>query len=127
MDIDFFVQKVKSLCKQKGITPTSACEESGAGRNFMDNIKKGSIPSVAKVQMLAEYLGVTTSELLGEEKEPAPTSTSDDGFDKSRVMAAFLGGDQSLTQEEQDALWEDVYEYARFKAEQWAKRKREEK
>ena len=70
MDIDFFVQKVKSLCKQKGITPTSACEESGAGRNFMDNIKKGSIPSVAKVQMLAEYLGVTTSELLGEK---APT------------------------------------------------------
>ena len=70
MNVDFFVQKVKSLCKQKGITPTSACEESGAGRNFMDNIKKGSIPSVAKVQMLAEYLGVTTSELLGEK---APT------------------------------------------------------
>ena len=40
---------------------------SGAGRNFMDNIKKGSIPSVEKVQLLAQYLGVTVSELLGED------------------------------------------------------------
>lgn len=66
MDTDIFVQNVKSICKSKGTTPTAACESSGAGRNFMDNIKKGSIPSVAKVQMLADYLGVTTSELLGE-------------------------------------------------------------
>ena len=28
---------------------------------------RGSIPSVEKVQLLAQYLGVTTSELLGEE------------------------------------------------------------
>ena len=70
MNVDIFVQNVKSLCKLKGTTPTSACEASGAGRNFMDNIKKGSIPSVAKVQMLAEYLGVTVSELLGEKISP---------------------------------------------------------
>ena len=71
MNVDIFVQNVKDLCKLKGTTPTSACEESGAGRNFMDNIKKGSIPSVAKVQMLAEYLGVTVSDLLGEKTPPA--------------------------------------------------------
>ena len=70
MNVDIFVQNVKSLCKLKGTTPTSACEASGAGRNFMDNIKKGSIPSVAKVQMLAEYLGVTVSDLLGEKISP---------------------------------------------------------
>lgn len=72
MNVEVFVQNVKLLCKLKGTTPTNACEESGAGRNFMDNIKKGSIPSVAKVQMLSDYLGVTTSELLGE----APGSSS---------------------------------------------------
>lgn len=38
----------------------------------MDNIKKGSIPSVAKVQMLADYLGVTTSKLLGETDSGSP-------------------------------------------------------
>lgn len=76
MNVDVFVQNVKSLCKAQGTTPSAASEASGAGRNFMDNIKKGSIPSVAKVQMLAEYLGVTVSDLLGEKKSP-PYKTMD--------------------------------------------------
>ena len=77
MNVDVFVQNFKSLCKAQGTTPSAASEASGAGRNFMDNIKKGSIPSVAKVQMLAEYLGVTVSDLLGEKKEP---TVQDDGL-----------------------------------------------
>ncbi len=67
MNVEKFVQNIKTLCKLKGVTPSSACMASGAGRNFMDNIKKGSIPSVEKVQLLARYLGVTVSELLGED------------------------------------------------------------
>ena len=75
MNVEIFVQNIKNICKSRGTNPTSAGEASGAGRNFMDNIKKGSIPSVAKVQMLADYLGVTTSELLGE-----PSGTSSTGI-----------------------------------------------
>ena len=67
MNVEKFVQNIKTLCKLKGVTPSSSCMDSGAGRNFMDNIKKGSIPSVEKVQLLARYLGVTVSELLGED------------------------------------------------------------
>ena len=74
MDLEVFVQNIKLLCSHRGITPTAACEASGAGRNFMDNLKKGSIPSVSKVQLLADFLGVTTSELLGETKNPATIS-----------------------------------------------------
>ena len=70
MSVDILVQNIKSFCASKGTTPTAAGEASGAGRNFMDNLKKGSIPSVVKVQLLADYLGVTTSELLGEKIEP---------------------------------------------------------
>ena len=70
MSVDILVQNIKSFCASKGTTPTAACEASGAGRNFMDNLKTGSIPSVVKVQLLADYLGVTTSELLGEKIEP---------------------------------------------------------
>ena len=32
----------------------------------MDNVKLGRVPSIEKVQLLAQYLGVTVSELLGE-------------------------------------------------------------
>ena len=197
MDVEFFVQNVKDICILKGTTPSAACEASGAGRNFMDNIKKGSIPSVAKVQQLADYLGVTTSELLGEampvhasdtvdrifdlldkmpieqqefaklvgvsddtasdwrrrrsasytkrlakisevlgtsveylltgeKKEPAPAPKNGDELDRDTIMAAFMGGDMDMSPEERDALWDDVYEYARFKAEQWRKKKDQE-
>jgi len=73
MDKALFVQNVKQACKAKGIKPTAACLNSGVGRSFINNIEaRGQVPSVEKVQMLASYLGVTTSELLGEEKGPAP-------------------------------------------------------
>lgn len=100
MNVDIFVQNIKSICKHKGTTPTAACESSGAGRNFMDNVKKGSIPSVAKVQMLANYLGVTTSELLGEKKEP--TATDDDGLSKGEQM--LIDQFRKLTLEQQDLV-----------------------
>lgn len=66
MRLEKFVQNVRTQCKRKGISPTVACEESGAGRNFLQHLKNGSAPSVEKVWQLAQYLGVTVSELLGE-------------------------------------------------------------
>lgn len=66
MDKEFFVQNVKYLCLKRGIKPTNACKESGVGGSFISDINRGRVPSVASVQMLAQYLGVTTSELLGE-------------------------------------------------------------
>ncbi len=67
MDKDDFVQKVKLLCIMKGIKPTNACKECGVGGSFLSDISRGQIPSVNRVQALAKYLGVTTSELLGED------------------------------------------------------------
>lgn len=71
MDALEFVQNIKKYCALKGVRPTVACRESGVGTSFINNIeKRGSMPSVEKVQLLADYLGVTTSELLGEKIEP---------------------------------------------------------
>ena len=68
MDLEILVQNIKRLCALKGVKPTVACRESGVGTSFINNIEvRGSVPSVEKMQMLAQYLGVTTSELLGEE------------------------------------------------------------
>ena len=99
MNVDVFVQNVKSLCKAQGTTPSAASEASGAGRNFMDNRKKGCIPSVAKVQMLAEYLGGTVSDLLGEKKEP---TVQDDGLSEGEraLMTLF----RQLTPDQQEMV-----------------------
>ena len=68
MDLEILVQNIKRLCALKGVKPTIACAESGAGKNIINQIEtRGSIPSVEKIQLLAQYLGVTTSELLGAE------------------------------------------------------------
>lgn len=65
---ELFVQNIKNICLAKGIKPTVACRESGAGTNLINQLEnRGSIPSVEKVQLLAQYLGVTVSELLGED------------------------------------------------------------
>lgn len=70
MNREKFVQNIKLYCKLKGIKPTPACRDAGVGSSFINSIERGQTPSVGAVQRLAEYLGVTTSELLGE-KIPA--------------------------------------------------------
>lgn len=67
----------------KNIKPTNACKESGVGSSFLSDIQRGQTPSVAKVQLLAQYLGVTTSDLLGEQKESSPPSEED------RLLAGY--------------------------------------
>lgn len=81
MDKENFVQNVKYYCALKGVKPTAACRESGVGTSFITDINRGQTPSVAKVQMLAQYLGCTVSDLLGE-TESAAALPGDGNWDK---------------------------------------------
>lgn len=99
MDAQVFVQNIKHYCKLKGIKPTVACRESGVGSSFINNLERGQTPSVAKVQMLADYLGVTTSELLGETKKP---TVQDDGL--TEAEQALMDLFRQLTPDQQDMV-----------------------
>lgn len=78
MQIDIFVQNVKKYCELKGVKPTTACAESGAGKSLLSEVSsRGRIPSIERVQLLAQYLGVTTSDLLGEAQKSSPPSEED--------------------------------------------------
>lgn len=66
MDKELFIANVQYFCQKKGEKPTPACVNAGVGKDFYTNLKKGQTPLVSKVSDLAAYLGVTTSELLGE-------------------------------------------------------------
>lgn len=103
MDKDIFVQNIKYYCKIKGIKPTVACRESGVSTSFINNIEaKGQVPSVEKVQMLASYLGVTTSELLGEEK----STPEDEGGLDDPLRSTLLHNFDQLNQEGRERLVE---------------------
>lgn len=96
MDAMLFVQNIKKYCEQMGVKPTVACRESGVGTSFINNIeKRGQVPSVEKVQLLAEYLGVTTSELLGEADRNGPGDKKEpvtgNGDGQAEKLAQALG------------------------------------
>lgn len=99
MDKDIFVQNIKKYCAIKGVKPTVACKESGVGGSFINDIERGRRPLVTKVQILAEYLGVTTSELLGEKKEPTAIG---DGLSEGEqdLLSLF----RQLTPEQQEMV-----------------------
>lgn len=95
MDKEIFVQNVKSFCAIRGVKPSVACRESGVGIKFFQNIERGSIPSVEKVQLLAAYLGVSTSDLLGEK-----TSFLHEGPDQPFLVMRF----NALSKDDQEEI-----------------------
>lgn len=107
----------------------TACRESGAGEQLMANIKKGSSPSIDRVEKLASYFGVTVSQLIGEDPEP---NDNLDGQEERAVpmegtlKAAFFEGGEDLTQEEMDELWEDAKDYIQYKLDQRRRRKNDQ-
>lgn len=92
MDKDIFVQNVKFWCEKRNVAPTVACKESGAGRDLLVNLQRGSSPSVTKVQLLAQYLGCTTSDLLGEEVGTQNSPPSEDGELHAMINALSPAG-----------------------------------
>ena len=83
MDVENFVKNLKAILKERGISPSRAGRESGAGIDFirMMEVRK-SAPSYLRVQQMAQYLGMTTSELLGEE---TPASGAAGGLDPEQA------------------------------------------
>lgn len=89
MQTDEFVRNVERYCAFKGVKPTVACAESGAGKNLMSQLRhQGTVPSVERIQLLAQYLGCTVSDLLGERANgnSSPPSEEDELLEKIRTL-----------------------------------------
>ncbi len=72
MNKELFLENVKKYCAINDVKPTVACVKSGAGRNLLTQLaNNGTIPSIERVQLLAQYLGCTVSDLLGEDNTQA--------------------------------------------------------
>ena len=71
MDKNLLISNIRKYCEAKGMKPTPACDAAGVGHSFLTDIKRDKMPSVEKVATLAAYLGVSTSDLVGDAKTPA--------------------------------------------------------
>ena len=62
---------IKLLCKSKKITIKSLLESCKINRNFMYDLeKKAQVPSVEKLETIADYLGCSVDYLLGRTDNP---------------------------------------------------------
>lgn len=70
MDFSVIVERVERLCLEKGMDKR-IYTKSGAGKDFISNIKKGSAPSVEKVFAVANHIDCSVDYLLGRTNNPA--------------------------------------------------------
>lgn len=69
MDFTSIITRATQLCETQGIDKR-IYTKSGAGKDFVSNIKKGSTPSIEKVLALADYLDCSVDYLLGRTNNP---------------------------------------------------------
>ena len=118
-------ERIFQLLDKSGMEQKKFAELIGSTDKIVSKWRTSGLKSYRKyLPQIAEVLNTTVDYLLsGDEKKPAPAPKNGDELDRDTIMAAFMGGDMDMSPEERDALWDDVYEYARFKAEQWRKNK----
>ena len=71
MDRETLIFNITKFAAAKDESPSGACLASGLSKNFVSEIKRGRMPSVASIFALAAHLNVSVSDLVGDAKTPA--------------------------------------------------------
>lgn len=100
----FYLNFVR-LCNGIAKSPSAVAEEMGFQRSVVTRWSKGSVPRKATIEKIADYFGVSSVELTGEEQKEKPAPGG------SELDAAFSAVLDQLTAEE----LAEVLEYAKFK------------
>lgn len=96
------VERIKELCKEKGITIAELERNCGIGNGIIARWKK-SKPSFERVAKVADFLGVSPEYLLTGKKEN-PASVNGDGISEYDVR--LLEWFHSLPEEKRRAILE---------------------
>lgn len=84
------VDRIKKLCKEKGVTFAEFERESGVGVRTASRWDTNA-PSITKVMMAAHYFDLTVSELIGETKNPALTDEDGKIAEITRLVPGLFG------------------------------------
>lgn len=66
--ISVFFDRLKLLCEEKSVSVYKACTDIGLNRSAVNKWKAGGSPRGSVVAKFADYFGVSTDYLLGNEK-----------------------------------------------------------
>lgn len=73
------------LCKEKRVTPSAVCHALGLSSTMPSKWRAGSQPRAVTLEMIAEYFGVTTEELLHGKEEKQDYGQTLTVMDRHRV------------------------------------------
>lgn len=79
--------RIEIICNQKGVKPTTAAKESGAGQSAVANLKRGSMLAADSLAKIADYLECSVDFLLGRTDKPKPEAD----VIKDNHGSAFIG------------------------------------
>lgn len=115
-----FEKRLRALREEQGFQSQQALADAlGVAQSTVANWECGRRePNYETTRKLADFFQVTVDYLMGRSDDPHGGVVSD-----GALKAALWGGDTDLSESELEELWEDVREYARYKAQQYRRRK----
>ena len=114
-------KRVKYLREAAGLTQLEFAKTMNISNSALSQYESGSrIPSDELKAKIADYFGVTLDYLYGRtDLKAGPSAPS-----PKDIQAAFWGGEKDLTQEDLDAMWADVENFAAFVAQKRRQKKK---
>lgn len=103
-----FWRRLKDICEERGLTPTSMCVESGLSTGNVTPWRKGNIPNVRVVQQIADFFGVEPEYLVGGTKNAAEAKAT-----AAQVKFALFDG-----KEVSNETYQKVLTFAKFAEEE---------
>lgn len=100
-----FFDRFAELCKSSGETPNYVAKKIGVSSGSVTAWKNGTEPRSSTAAKIADYFGVSTDYLLGndqKEKAPAEVSKRKDILDD--VDVAFYGDYRELTEDDKETV-----------------------
>ena len=81
--IEIMIARITKMCSERGISTNQFGVQSGAGKDIVANMKKGSLPTSDKLVKSADYLECSVDYLLGRTDEP-------------NISGNYINGDNSV-------------------------------
>lgn len=114
-----FAQRLRAMRQERGFASQQALADAlGVGQSTIANWEGGRRePNYALSVKLADCLEVSLDYLLGRSEDPQGGVAR-----PSQVRQALWGAKSGLSEADENELWDDVQEYARYRLQHYRKR-----
>ena len=69
-NLQIIEDRIVALAKHQGLSKNKLLINANLTKSLFDNMKRGQIPSIEKIHILADYLGCSVDYLLGRTDNP---------------------------------------------------------